>query len=223
MDAARGKISIAWESFADEFGKFDAEGNQPDWTTYFLPSDLVYISTQLTDLKDPSICASDLAVYSRNVNGTEIEKTLAYGNMVDPYYIDRYPKTSINRAIYELYVKEVLKRAVKETANAILWVLRQVDFEKEGLNDDLYPRRPDNCPPIENLIGIQQYYPTSVDLIMQRRNMPDWMVPTVDATDGYQGLTGLAAMQLIQVLPILALVFVPTVGFVIIDFLKKYN
>ncbi len=125
-----------WETFTDN--QMDPEFSVPlngPIGSLISRTDIRSLAYGLTLLgKRPDIAARDLARFTRNGFGDNFGHTLDY----DPIYYSQNPADAptSEKLIYKNVVKYTLKRAVLETANAILWVLMQVDWDKHGNTDD---------------------------------------------------------------------------------------
>ncbi len=183
--------------------EFSVQYNGPT-TSLISRGDLFAMSLDLTrGGKRPDVAARDLARYTRNNDGNNFGFTLDH----DPVFYSQTPNSAkgSEKLMYENIVKNTLKRSVLETANAILWVLMQVDWDKHGNTDDY------------DTVGrlIDDFEPVETEAV---RHNP---VPAADIPNTMQGWTSfehsVAGMtlsantvsMLVVLAPLIAIVLIP--------------
>ena len=194
-----------WEVFTDN--QMDPEFNvllNGPTTNIVSREDLYLMAYDLTlGGKRPDIAARDLARYTRNALGDNFGHTLDY----DPIFYRQHPNeaTGSEKLIYEAVVKYTLKRSVLETANAILWILMQVDWDKHG-NTDKYDT-------VGRLIGEFESVATEV---IQHNPIPAAEIPNTmqgwtpfkPSTAGMTLSAGAVSM-LVVLAPLIAIALIP--------------
>jgi len=194
--------------------------NGPDLKTLF--GNQIYDdskSLRLTE-KNPGKAAEDLAMYVRNPNGDNFGHTQEY----DPYYFYLDPKNpKAPQSAYIDFMKYALKRAVWETARAILWVLNRVDWDKHGSDHDNYDvvgRLWDDPKPTEP-IGLPRYEPQSLEGIQSElRDLNAWTTINPPSSGGAVGATAIST-ALWSLAPLLSITLIAISPKIWEEFLSK--
>ena len=206
-----------WERFTDAQmdPEFSVQHNGPT-TNIINRGDLFTMSFDLSaGGKRPDIAAKDLARYTRNVDGDNFGGTYEY----DPLYYSQHPfdEEASEKLIYERVVKYTLKRAVLETANAILWVLLRVDWDKHGNTDDYdtVGRLSEDFIPAENEALQHDPVPAS-EIPNTMQGYTQFNPPKTETT-----LSASAVSMLVVLAPLIAIALIPPAEKIIQQIVKN--